>query len=58
MRLQKHRNRKIGNKEYSKWEVIIPPSTVEKLGWTDGQELMGEIQGKKLKLVPKGKKNS
>lgn len=32
-------NRIIGNKEYSKWIVQIPPETIEKVGWSMGDEI-------------------
>lgn len=52
MQLQKRLNRIIGDKEYSKWQVVIPPDTIEKLGWKEGQDLMEVIDGKKLTLEP------
>ncbi len=53
MRLQKHLNRKVEDKEYTKYVVIIPPEHIEKLGWEEGQELEPEVKGKKLLISPK-----
>lgn len=39
MKLQKRLNRKVGNKEYSKYLIVIPPEEVEKMGWKEGEEL-------------------
>ncbi|AIC15251.1 hypothetical protein NVIE_010250 [Nitrososphaera viennensis EN76] len=52
MQLQRRLNRVVGDKEYSKWQVVIPPETVEKLGWKEGQELDEQVQGHKLILSP------
>lgn len=32
-------NHKVGNKEYSKWVVVLPDTFVTKLGWKEGTEL-------------------
>ena len=53
MRLQKHLNRKVENKEYAKYVVVIPPEHIEKLGWEEGQNLEPEVKGKKLVISPK-----
>jgi antitoxin component of MazEF toxin-antitoxin module len=55
MRLQKHFSRKVGNKEYSKYVVVIPNGHIEQLEWKEGQELESEVKGKKLLLSPKEK---
>jgi len=54
MQLQKRFNRKVGDKEYSKWQVVIPPETIEKLGWKEGEELSDFVDehGQKLMLMP------
>ena len=49
MRLQKQLSKKIGEKEYPKWVLVIPPKYIKKLGWKGGEELEAEI--KKGKLV-------
>jgi len=48
MRLQKQLSRKVGDKEYAKYVLVIKPKTIEKLGWKDGEELEAEVKGKKL----------
>jgi antitoxin component of MazEF toxin-antitoxin module len=53
MRLQKHFARKVGDKEYSKYVVVIPPEHIEELQWEEGQELEPEVKGRKLILSPK-----
>jgi antitoxin component of MazEF toxin-antitoxin module len=53
MRLQKHFSRKVGNKEYSKYVVVIPNEHIEKLEWEEGLELEPEVKGKKLVISPK-----
>lgn len=44
MRLQKQLSKKIGNKEYVKWVITIPPENIEKLGWKEGQNLKSIIK--------------
>jgi bifunctional DNA-binding transcriptional regulator/antitoxin component of YhaV-PrlF toxin-antitoxin module len=53
MRLQKHVSRKVEDKEYAKYVVVLPAESVEKLGWKEGQELENYVQGKKLILRQK-----
>ncbi|MGA2664360.1 MAG: hypothetical protein ABSF83_05395 [Nitrososphaerales archaeon] len=48
MRLQKQKTRKVKGKEYFRWTVVIPPATVEELGWREGQELRHRLKGKRL----------
>ena len=48
MKLQKHLSRKIGDVEYAKWVLVIPPSMIEELKWKEGQELEAEIKENKL----------
>ena len=35
MRLQKQLSRKVGNKEYAKYVIVVPPKTIEALEWKD-----------------------
>lgn len=60
MKLQKQLSRKAQEKEYSKWVIVIPPSTVKKLGWKEGQELGEATDRNRLILMPmaKGKAKS
>lgn len=53
MRLQKHVTRKVGDKEYAKYVVVIPPEHVVRLEWEEGQELEPQVQGKKLIILAK-----
>lgn len=48
MKLFKYINRKIGDKEYKKYSIIIPPFIVEQLGWEVGVELDSVVEGNKL----------
>lgn len=50
MKLQRQFNRRVKNKEYSKWLVVIPPQVVDQLGWEEGEDLRAEVEGKALKL--------
>ena len=53
MRLQKQKSRKVGDKEYSKYVIIVPPDRIDKLGWQEGEELSDQVQGKKLVISSK-----
>ena len=53
MKVQKRLNRKVGNKEYAKWEVDIPPSVIAEVGWKDGTELDVDVKEDKVVLKPK-----
>lgn len=48
MRLQKQLSRKVGNKEYPKWIITIPPKQVEALGWNEGELLESEVNSREL----------
>lgn len=48
MFLQKQLSKKVGDKEYAKYVIVVPPKMVEKLGWEGGQELEGEVKDGKL----------
>lgn len=48
MKLQKQLSRKIGNTEYAKYVLVVPPTTIQELGWKEGEELVFKIQGKRL----------
>lgn len=39
VKLQKRLNRRVGDKEYSKWVVVLPSDEVSRLGWKEGVEL-------------------
>ncbi|MBS3056481.1 MAG: hypothetical protein J4473_03545 [Candidatus Aenigmarchaeota archaeon] len=48
MKLQKQLSRKVGDIEYAKWVLVIPPNIVEELKWKEGQKLGAEIKENKL----------
>ena len=48
MKLQKQLSRKVGDIEYAKWVLVIPPNMIEELKWKEGQELETEIEDNKL----------
>jgi bifunctional DNA-binding transcriptional regulator/antitoxin component of YhaV-PrlF toxin-antitoxin module len=52
MRLTKRVGRKIDDKTYYKYDVVIPTKDIEKLGWKGGEELKRTVKGKKLILEP------
>jgi hypothetical protein len=49
VRLQRHKTRRVKGKDYFRWMVVIPPKSVEELGWKEGMEL--ETRMKKGRLV-------
>lgn len=48
MKLQKQLSRRVGDKEYPKWVITIPPKQISTLGWNEGEYLESEIKGKEL----------
>jgi len=48
MHLQKQQSRVYKGKEYPKYLIVIPPKDVEKLGWTEKDELVSNIDDGKL----------
>ena len=48
MKLQKQMSRKIGNTEYAKWVLVIPPKIVEEAKLKEGEELKIEVKNNKL----------
>jgi antitoxin component of MazEF toxin-antitoxin module len=48
MKLQKQLSRKVGNKEYPKYVIVISPSIVKELGWREGEALKEEVKEGKL----------
>ena len=48
MKLQKQLSRKVGNKEYPKWVVIVPPKQIDTLGWNEGEYLESEVRDQEL----------
>ncbi len=52
MRLQKRLSRIVDGKEYAKWIIVIPPTTIENIGWQEGEWLTEEIKGNSLLIRP------
>lgn len=50
VRLQKQLSRKVGDTEYAKYVVVIPPSAVKEAGFKEGQELKITVVKKKIML--------
>lgn len=48
-KLQKQVSRKVGNKEYSKYVIVIPEDKIKEAGLKEGQEL--NIKNKNGKLI-------
>ncbi len=48
MYLQKQLSKRIGDKEYSKYVIVVPSKLIEKLGWKGNEELEAEIKKGKL----------
>jgi antitoxin component of MazEF toxin-antitoxin module len=45
-------SRKVEDKEYPKYVVVVPPNEVDKLGWKEGQELEHEVADETLLIRP------
>lgn len=58
MKLQKRFNRRVGNKEYSKWIVILSDSLVAELDWKEGMQLEANTNPKSNSLVLKPMKDN
>ena len=53
MRLQKQLSRAVGGKEYPKYVLVIPPTTIVELKWKEGEELQHEVKQQTLIIGPK-----
>jgi hypothetical protein len=58
LKLQKRFNRRVGDKEYSKWIVILPDTLVAELDWKEGIQLEPNINPKNKSLILKPIKDS
>jgi len=58
MKLQKHKVRKTGDKEYFKWVLLVPPNRIKQLGWKEGMELKEDVKGNFLRISPSSKDSS
>lgn len=50
MKLQKQTTRKIGDKEYSKYSIVIPSKIINQLQWAEGDQLIPSVEGKVLRI--------
>lgn len=48
MKLQKHLSRKVDDKTYYKYVIVVPSNLIEQLNWKDETEIKGTIQKGKL----------
>lgn len=48
IKLQKQLSRRVGNKEYPKWVIIVPPKQIDALAWKEGECLESEINNQEL----------
>lgn len=53
MKLRKRLNRKVGEIEYSKWEINIPSEKISEAGWKEGTDLDVVVKNGKMELRPK-----
>lgn len=51
VRLQKQLSRKVGNKEYIKYVLVIPQQKIKEAGFKEGQEL--KIETKEGRIIIK-----
>lgn len=50
MKLQKQLSRRVGNKEYPKWVITIPPKQIKTLEWEEGEYLESEVNDQGLTI--------
>lgn len=48
MKLQKQLSRRVGNEEYAKWVVVIPPEKIKEAGWKAGVDLDVTVKDGKI----------
>ncbi len=53
MILQKQLSRRIGNTEYAKYVIVVPPDIVKEMKWKDGDELVMEVKKDSLSVTKK-----
>ncbi len=49
-RLQKQLSRKVGDKEYPKYVVVISPKDIKEAGFKEGQELFVKVKKGEIRL--------
>lgn len=52
MKLQRQISRVVGEKEYEKWVIVVPPPRIRELGWREGMELEAIVRGDELVIRP------
>ncbi len=50
MKLQRVVNLKAYDKTYYKWLLNLPPTLIEELGWSEGEELVGDARDGVLRV--------
>lgn len=50
VKLQKQVSRKVGDKKYSKYVIVIPGPEIKKAGFKEGQELKISVERKRIIL--------
>ncbi|MBI4983571.1 AbrB/MazE/SpoVT family DNA-binding domain-containing protein [Candidatus Woesearchaeota archaeon] len=53
MKLQKHFAKKIGDKVYNKYVVVIPPEIIKESGFKEGDELVASAKSGSITLKKK-----
>jgi len=53
-KLQKQLSRKVGEKKYPKYIVVIPPEKIREVGFKEGQELNIDVRDGKI-IISKSK---
>lgn len=48
MKLQKQLSRRVGNKDYPKWVIVVPSKQISALGWKEGEYLESETKDQEL----------
>ncbi len=52
MRLQKVKHSSYKETDYYKYVINLPSEIIDKLGWSEGQEIQPEVKGRALTLKP------
>ncbi|MEK6935931.1 MAG: AbrB/MazE/SpoVT family DNA-binding domain-containing protein [Nanoarchaeota archaeon] len=50
MQIQKQLGKKVGNKVYPKYVIVIPPEIIEQSGLKEGEKLEAEVKKGEIKL--------
>ena len=52
MKLCEKLNRRVGDKEYKKWYLVLSKEDIDKLQWKKGEELEAKVRGNSLMIRP------